>query len=98
MSSVRSAPRLCGIPKGDDSFMYFLFIEIKVLFDTTSFTKAILFWFSLHYVFNSKAISIFFQEFVVGLPEKSKKKTGTYLTVSSDISKYIEFYIVIFTV
>ena len=93
---VRSSPRFCGIPQGDDSFKYFLFIESKVMFHVTSFAKAALFWFSLHYIFNlqyckqAKEVATFFQEFVVGLPEKSKSKSGTYLTVSSDIFKYVE--------
>ena len=37
-------------------------------------------------------LALFFQEFVFGLPEKSKScKGATYLTVISDISKYVQF-------
>ena len=64
---VRSSPRFCGIPQGDDSFKYFLFIESKVMFHTTSFGKAALFWFALHYIFNlqyckqAKEVATFFK-------------------------------------
>ena len=65
---------------------YFLFIESKVMFHVTSFANVALFWFSLlslQYIFNlqyckqAKEVATFVQEFVVGLPEKSKNKSGT---------------------
>ena len=63
--------------------------------DATSFTKALMLWFGSHYVFNLeycktvKNIALFFQESVFCLPDKSTKG-ATYLTVTSDITKFIE--------
>ena len=51
-----------------------------------------MYWFVCHYVFNlqyckqAKEVATFFQEYVFGLP---KNKSATYLSVCSDISKYI---------
>ena len=36
-----------------------------------------------------KNVALFFQEFVFGLPERSNKG-ATYLTVTSDISKFVD--------
>jgi len=50
-------------------------------------------WFATHYVFNleyskqAKELALFFQEFIFGLPDNSKK-TSTYLTVSGDILQF----------
>ena len=93
-SSV-SAPRIAGFA-GDESTTYFLFIEHTIVFSvTTSFTRALMLWFVSHYVFNLeycktiKNVAIFLQEFVFGLSDKSNKG-ATYLTVTSDITKFIE--------
>ena len=94
-SSSVSSPRIAGFI-GDESTMYFLFIEQSIVFHTTtSFTRALMLWFVSHYVFNLeyckgiKNVALFFKEFVFGLPEKSNKG-ATYLTVTSDITKFIE--------
>lgn len=50
---TRTAPRIAGIPQGDDTFNYFLLIENQVVF-IRSFAKAMVFWFVCHYVFNSQ--------------------------------------------
>ena len=92
---LRAAPRIAGFPQGDETISYFLFIESKVMFSVRSFPKALMLWFSFHYIFNlqyckqAKDVAMFFQEFVFGLPEKSKNKSATYLTVTSDINKYV---------
>ena len=93
-SSV-SAPRFAAFV-GNDTTTYFLFIERKIVFSVnTSFSKALMLWFASHYVFNLeyhktvKTIGLFFQEFVFSLPDKSSKG-ATYLTVTSDISKFID--------
>lgn len=90
-----SEPRIAAFI-GDESTTYFLFIESKIVFSViTTFTKALMLWFASHYVFNLeycksiKSIALFFQEFVFSLPEKSTKG-ATYLTVTSDITKYID--------
>ena len=89
-----SAPRLAGFV-GDESTTYFLFIENIIFHVTTPFSKVLMLWFASHYIFNLhycktiKNIGLFFQEFVFGLPEKTNKG-ATYLTVTSDISKFVE--------
>lgn len=48
-----------------------------------------------HYIFNlqyckqAKEVAMFFQEYVFGLTKKSKNKSATYLSVCSDICKYV---------
>lgn len=89
----RTAPRFCRFA-GDETDTYFLFVESMVLCTTTSFTKALILWFITHYVFNLqyckqvKEVALFFQESVFGLSEK-KGKSSTYLTITSDINKYL---------
>ena len=90
----RTAPRIACFA-GDETTSYYLLVERKVLCAVTNFTRALMLWFSLHYVFNlryckqAREAALFFQEFVFGLPEKSKSKSATYLTVASDINKYV---------
>lgn len=90
----RPAPRIACFA-GEEGSTYFLFVESKVLCTTSSFPKALMLWFIAHYVFNLvyckqvREVALFFQEFVFGLPEKSKGRGATYLTVTSDINKYI---------
>ena len=93
-SSV-SSPRIAGFV-GDESTTYFLFIEHTILFNVTStFSRVLMLWFACHYVFNLenckgiKNVALFFQEFVFSLPERSNKG-ATYLTVTSDISKFVD--------
>ena len=92
---TRTAPRVAGIPQGDGTFSYFVLIENQVVFSVHSFAKAMVYWFVCHYVFNlqyckqAKEVATFFQEYVFGLPDKSKNKSATYISVCSDISKYI---------
>ena len=93
-----SSPRFAGFTN-DDTTTYFLFIEHTIVFSiTTSFTRALMLWFASHYVFNLeycshvKSVSLFFQEFVFCLPATSylkPQKTATYLTITTDIQKYL---------
>ena len=92
----RNAPRICCLD-GDEP-QYFLFVEMKPLFSITTVSRAIMYWFILHYVFNLeycnqvKYVALFFQEFVFSLPATSflkHQKTSTYLTVTIDIQKFI---------
>ena len=93
---VRTAPRI-GCCHGDEP-QYFLYVENKVLFYVATLSRAIVFWFILHYVFNLeychhiKPIALFFQEFVFKLPATSffkHQKSTTYLTVTTDLQRYI---------
>lgn len=74
---------------------YFCVIEKKPLFKVPTFSEALSIWFATHYVFNlmyskqTKDVALFFQECVFGLPEPSKGRSATYLTVSSDINKFL---------
>ena len=85
----RTAPRFASF--GED---FFLFIEDIVVCQTSSFGKMLCTWFSSHYVLNLeyckqvKDFCLFLQEFMFNMPDTSKK-SATYLTVSSDICKYI---------
>ena len=92
---TRTAPRIAGIPEGSGTIRYFIMIETQVIFCVYSFPKALAFWFVCHYIFNlqyckqAKEVAMFFQEYVFGLTEKSKNKSATYLSVCSDICKYV---------
>ena len=47
---VRTAPRI-GCFSGDEP-QYFLFVENKTLFPVSTLSRALMFWFALHYIFN----------------------------------------------
>ena len=87
----RTAPRVACFRNGTPT--YFIFVEQKTLFSVSPFTKALMLWFATHYMFNleyskqAKELALFFQEFIFGLPDNSKK-TSTYLTVSGDILQF----------
>ena len=93
---LRTAPRIACF-NGDDP-QYFLFIEDKTVLTMSSLSRAICFWFILHYVFNLeyctqiKTVALFFQEFIFSLPATSymkHQKSATYLTVTTDIQKFV---------
>ena len=93
---VRTAPRIGCF--NEDEPQYFLYVENKVLFPVGTLSRALVFWFTLHYVFNLeychhiKPIALFFQEFVFKLPATSffkNHKSATYLTVTTDLQRYI---------
>lgn len=94
IAARQPAPRFACFPNGEEQ-EYFLFVERKIICTVKSFTKCLMMWFIMHYVFNLqyakpvKEVGLFLQEFVFTLPESgSKNKTSRYLTVRSDISKY----------
>jgi len=95
--SGRNNPWIGEFVAEDGDPIYFLFIEQQVLFSVNSFSRGLFCWFSSYYVFNleyeknSKELTLFFQEFVFGLPENSLqfKKSSTYLTVTTDIQKIV---------
>lgn len=93
---LRTAPRI-GCFTGEEP-QYFLYVENRPIFFVTTISRAIMLWFVLHYTFNLeycshvKLVALFFQEFVFGLPATSfmkHQKSATYLTVTTDIQKYI---------
>lgn len=93
-------PRFAAFKEDNGDITYYLFIEQKVLCTIpTSFTRSLILWFSVHYIFHLDYypkihdVALFFQEFVFGLPESqkgkgAKNKTCTYLTISSDIHTF----------
>ena len=89
----RNPPRFAGFMNARGESSYIIFGEQKVLCHVSSFSKALVLWFSIHYIFNleyckqTKDVALFFQEYVFGLPDRSKK-SATYLTVCSDIQSY----------
>ena len=89
----RNSPRFAGFMNAGGESNYIIFVEQKVLCHISSFSKALVLWFSIHYIFNleyckqAKDVALFFQEYVFGLPDRSKK-SATYLTVCSDIQSY----------
>ena len=89
---LRTAPRTACF--NGDSPQYFLFVEDMTILSVGCITRAIMFWFILHYVFNLvycphvKLVSLFFQEFIFGLPATSymkHQKMHTYLSITTDI-------------
>ena len=93
---LRTAPRI-GCFNGDEP-QYFLFVETKTLFAVNTLSRALMFWFILHYTFNLeycpqvKPVALFFQEFVFKLPATSflkHQKSATYLTITTDLQKYL---------
>ena len=92
----RTAPRVAVFQGADGGQTdYFIFIEKAVLCEVNTFTKAIMFWFVSHYVFNLeyekwlKDVAMFFQVFVFGLPAGTKK-SALYLTVTSDLHAFAQ--------
>ena len=87
----RNTPRVACFHNGTPS--YFMFVEQKALCSVPKFTKALMLWLAVHYIFNleyskqAKELAMFMQEFVFGLPDNSKK-TSTYFTVSGDIQQF----------
>ena len=97
VASRRSTIHFAAFPTNDgDETQFFLFVERQVLCYTTSFSKALILWFALHYILNLeytkeiRDVSLFIQEFVFGLPISASKrcKGGSYLSVTTDIHKF----------
>ena len=87
-----NAPWIGEFAVEDGDSVYFIFVEQKVVCQVNTFVKSLFIWFSLFYIFNleydknTRDISLFFQEFVFGLPAGTTcKKTSTYLCVTTDI-------------
>ena len=93
----RSAPRICLLEDEEDS-QYFLFVERRPIFNVSTLSQAIIYWFVMYYVFNleycpqCKYVCLFFQECVFGLPATSflkQQKSSTYLTVTTDLREFL---------
>ena len=89
-----SAPRFACF-KSDERQDYFIFVEKQVLCSVKSFTRALMLWFALHYIFNllyckqAKELSWFFQEFIFELPFTGKK-TRSYLAITTDVRNHVQ--------
>lgn len=93
----RNSPRIGRFVSIDCSTSYFIFVEQKVLMQVSSFSMALMIWFSSHYVFNLeyhkyyKDAAMFIQEFIFDLYESdTKKKKQNYLTAVTELQKYLE--------
>ena len=93
----RNFPWFAGFKNAGGKSNYIIFMEQKVPCKISSFSKALALWFSVHYTFNLeyckqiKDVVLFFQEYVFGLPDRSKK-SATYLTVCSDRVMYCDVF------
>ena len=91
----RTAPRIARFAGEDEGCTYYIMMEGRILCSSNAFAKAVSIWFVTHYIFNLqyckqvKDVGLCFQESVFGLPEKSKARGAIYLTVTSDIAKYV---------
>ena len=91
---LRTAPRIAGFKGPTTDSQYYIIVE-QVLCSVAAFSKAFMLWFLSHYIFNleyckqAKDVALFMQEFVFGLPTHDKK-SGTYLSVTTDIQSYVE--------
>lgn len=78
----------------DGSGQFIVYIEGSALVSCNSFSQALSLWFSSFYTWNLEypkevvEVCHFFQELVFNLP-LGKKKSGTYLSTTTDIRKYI---------
>lgn len=93
----RTVPRIACL-RGEESSQYFLIVEEKVLFHVSELSRALMYWFSLHYVLNLeyckhvKFFALYLQEFVFGLPATSLtklQKSVGYLTITTDLQNYV---------
>ena len=96
-SPRRTAPLFASF-ENQDSADYFVFVDDLVLTQTNDFAKGLNLWFISHYIFNLRyekqvqEVALFFQEFIWNLPataEEKKQKNATYLTVTTDIQKFV---------
>ncbi len=89
-----NTPTIAGFKDPDSCATFFVFVEQKILCRVSSFTSALMLWFAIHYVFHlqyskdTSEVALFIQEFVLGLPSTTCKKTAAYLTVTSDIQAF----------
>ena len=88
---ARNAPWMGEFTAVDGESIYFLYVEQAILCHVSTFTRALFLWFSLFYIFNlefaksSRDLTLFFQEFIFGLPDNTCKKSSTYMSISTDI-------------
>ena len=93
-----NAPRFACFYNEDDGAQFFIYVVNKILTTTSSFTKALICWYIVHYVFNLEypkqlmEVCLFFQECIFGLPiitAADKKVKSMNLATVTDIRKYI---------
>lgn len=79
-------PRFAAFKEVNGNIVYFMFVEQKTLCSVSSFTKCLVLWFAIHYIFHLGYfhkvydVALFIQEFVFGLPQVKggKPKTSSY--------------------
>ena len=87
----RTQPRIAAFI-GEQNTRYMVICEQKVLCKASSLQDCLFTTFAAYYCFNleyplpAKNILYFFQDYVLGHPD-SRKKSGAYLAVVSDIKR-----------
>ena len=94
--SKRPTPWFACFHNGISEASYFVFIEGQIVSHVKNFCKALMlcfvtfFIYHLEYPKEVKDVATFFQEFLFSLPCSEKKKTATYLSVTTGIKNFTE--------
>ena len=89
---ARNQPRIIAMRGEEGAVEYFIICEQQVLCKQFSFPNALFFAFSAYYSFNleyppmSKNVLYFIQDYILDHPD-SRKKSGGYLAIVSDIKR-----------
>lgn len=101
-SPLHPNPRFVSFSTDGGVTEYIVFINLKPLCKIAVFTRALMLWFVVHYVFHLeyskeiKEVAYFFQEFVFGSLTKAKKLLHTSLlrqASSCMLSNFVNNYI-----
>ena len=90
----RSQPEPRIVSFGMDS--YFVIVEKTVICQVNSISKALMMWFTCHYVFHleyskqAKSVLLFIQEYVFKQSDPRAKNSVTYLSVVNGIQVFID--------
>ena len=92
-SPTRNSPRIVALI-GDEAIQYFIVIEQDIYIQVPTFQLALFVVFSSYYIFNlaypkqMQKVLYFLQDYVLGMPDSSKRP-GAYLATASDINKFM---------
>ena len=89
----RTQPRVAAFITEGGTTEYLILCENRRLCKCTNLQTAIFTMFSRYYIFHldypkqAKNVFEFLQDYVLGHPDSSSKKSGTYLAIVSDIKR-----------
>ena len=72
---------------------YFISVEQTLILESSNIFGAVFYWIAAHYIFNVQyhpkvsSVLLFLQEKVLSLPSKSMRRTPTFMTHVSGISR-----------